>query len=503
MSENPFIDDRDQQLSLDIGDAAARTEDRSGVTVTGSDMFLDDRDSGSGNNTGEQTGLFSETETLSGQQDLFGDTATEESAGFFDMGGDDSGPGLLSSAERDLGAAEAERNSPTLPEANLFDVSLSPEEAFDGVGATSTRAIGGFDSLRGRETDRPDDERVPPGMRPVEPDRVDIGIERNIAAAESAGVLSPEPNGDESMAPPDLFGGEPDRQSGSDPDNVRTVDLQRLENAEGVREEYSQWLDESDKRNRTTVRFHPSTPNGVINQAQLARDELIGETVRSQTASLSDDERATIKAAGGFGRKTTTANWRSAKGVFEREGIGDQFRDAIGSVADYDDPIEGAEEYVSRHKRQQAANRVGGIGARDDGERDIVGKQRAGRAAAREQQEFESFAIEGAKQGNQEAIDALVLEAGWDRAEAQALAGRVEDPRDSMTQSRFEEIVETEIKRSRSSGRFATEPTNQTTLPGVNRRRKSGRFIDVPLQDADIGRNVKTGRFVSTTEDML
>lgn len=38
-------------------------------------------------------------------------------------------------------------------QAQAADVTISPEEAIDGVGATSSRAIGGFDSVKGRETD--------------------------------------------------------------------------------------------------------------------------------------------------------------------------------------------------------------------------------------------------------------------------------------------------------------------------------------------------------------
>jgi hypothetical protein len=131
----------------------------------------------------------------------------------------------------------------------------------------------------------------------------------------------------------------------------------------------------------------------------------------------------------------------------------------------------------------------------DVGETDIQQRQRAGRAAAREQESLEASAIEGAKQGYQDAIDALVLEAGWDRSEAEALAGRVDDPRDSMTEPEFRRIVDAEIQRSRSSGRFAQDPS-ATPQPGVDRRRTSGRFISNPQVDTEIGRNTETGRFV-------
>lgn len=104
-------------------------------------------------------------------------------------------------------------------------------------------------------------------------------------------------------------------------------------------------------------------------------------------------------------------------------------------------------------------------------------------------------AIAAAASGARDAVDQLVEEAGWDRADAEALAGRVEDPRDSMSEAQFRRIVDTEIKRSRSSGRFAEAPVADGP-PGVDRRRTSGRFISSPLADTEIGRNTETGRFV-------
>ncbi len=318
------------------------------------------------------------------------------------------------------------------------------------------------------------------------------GIEENIRAAESAGALFPEPNGDAQQAPDGLFSPSND---GGNTARKRQVDVQSLDSAGEIRERYAEYLHPDDHRGRTTVQFVGDVPDGVVRQARAAADETAAERARSQSTSLTEREREQIKSIGGFTQSRTTANWRSAKGVFEREGLGSQFRDAIGSINDYDDPIEGAEVYVERHKARQAEARVGGVGAMDVGETDIQQRQRAGRAAAREQQSLEASAIEGAKRGHQEAVDALVLEAGWDRAEAEALGQKVDDPRDSMTEPEFQRIVDAEIKRSSSSGRFAHDP-QQTTLPGVERRRTSGRFVSSPLADTDIGRNTETGRFV-------
>jgi len=317
-------------------------------------------------------------------------------------------------------------------------------------------------------------------------------IEKNIAEAESAGVLDPDPT------PNQPLGSVFDRiESGGETadEAVQSVESAALDTAQAIRSEYREWLAASDDRRQTVVQFRPSTPNGVLNQAKIMADETRAERQRSQTVRLTDSERSRIKQAGGFGRKTTTASWRSAKGVFEREGLADQFRDEIGGIADYQDPIEGAEAAVERHKNQMSLLGVGGAGAMDMGQEDISGKRRAGRAVAREQQSIESHAIEGAKQGNQEAIDALVFEAGWDRAEAEALAGRVKDPRDSFTQEEFNEIVKVELVRARSNGRFVKKQPEETTLNNF-RSKTTGRYVGTEFSEPDIGRNTSTGRFV-------
>jgi len=489
--DNWLVDDRGRQASLDVGEAASRTEDREGQ-IWGSDAFADDRDGAS--QSGEQFNLFAEEERLDGQASLGGGQATRETEGFFSESSGSEPEPLLSTDERSLGIRDAlgfdtVNGGVFAPE--MRGTGLSPEEAFEGVGATSSRAIGGFNPLRGGETDRFERERSPPGMIPREPRQVDPQIEADISAADAAGVLSPDPNGDAEQAPDDLFA--PSNGGGNTP-GKRQVDVQSLDSAGEIRGRYDEFLHPDDHRGRTTVQFVGDVPDGVVRQARAAADETAAERARSQSTPLTERERDQIKSIGGFSQSRTTANWRSAKGVFEREGLGDQFRDAIGSINDFDDPIEGAEAWVQRHKSRQAEAGIGGVGAMDVGETDIQQRQRAGRAAAREQQSLEASAIEGAKRGHEEAIDALVFEAGWDRAEAEALGQEVEDPTSSMTEPEFQRIVDAEIKRSRSSGRFATAPTAEGP-PGVNRRRTSGRFISSPLSETEIGRDTETGRF--------
>jgi hypothetical protein len=68
--------------------------------------------------------------------------------------------------------AERKQRESFMTELSERDVTLSPEEAFDGVGANSRRAIGGFEPNVERETDRlrdvPDDVPLEPTFEPDE-----------------------------------------------------------------------------------------------------------------------------------------------------------------------------------------------------------------------------------------------------------------------------------------------------------------------------------------------
>lgn len=103
--------------------------------------------------------------------------------------------------------------------------------------------------------------------------------------------------------------------------------------------------------------------------------------------------------------------------------------------------------------------------------------------------------IDAARRNNGKNIDTLVS-AGIPREEAERLAARVEDPRDNMTQSDFEEIVEVEVVRSQSNGRFVKEEPQQTNTSSF-RSPSNGRYVGDEFSDPDIGRNAQTGRFTT------
>jgi len=177
--------------------------------------------------------------------------------------------------------------------------------------------------------------------------------------------------------------------------------------------------------------------------------------------------------------------------VFGNEGVVNLFSDEVGEIGAYEDPIEGREPMVRERETGIQEVDIGGLA-----QEDLNQRQRAGRAAAREQQSIESHAIKGAKQGNQEAINALVDEAGWNRSEAEALAGRVEDPRDGLTQGQLNEIVEVELVRARSNGRIQAKQPQDVDHADNSRSITSGRFVGSEFSEPDIGRNARTGRFV-------
>jgi hypothetical protein len=144
-------------------------------------------------------------------------------------------------------------------------------------------------------------------------------------------------------------------------------------------------------------------PDAVLDRIETEALESRGERTRSVSAQLGPAERDRISELGGFDQTTTTANWRSAKGVFQREGLSDQFRDAIGSLTDYDDPSEGAEALV---EKWTADNTASG-GAQDVGEEDVRERQEAARQARQQQANECDHAREHCEHGDSDACEFL------------------------------------------------------------------------------------------------
>lgn len=104
---------------------------------------------------------------------------------------------------------------------------------------------------------------------------------------------------------------------------------------------------------------------------------------------------------------------------------------------------------------------------------------------------------EGASRGLEAGKSALVKECGWSRRDAERLQLEVE--RGEMTEQQFMRIVENELERSESSGRFVQPPTN-SGAKGVDRRAGSGQFVSDQRTDAGVGRDRETGQFRNVEE---
>ncbi|TKX86198.1 hypothetical protein EXE43_09520 [Halorubrum sp. SS5] len=195
--------------------------------------------------------------------------------------------------------------------------------------------------------------------------------------------------------------------------------------ADRIREQYEEHLCpiDDDKRKKT-VAFTSDTPEALLQriEAEATEDRAEGNQ-RSNTAELTDRERDKIGDLDGFDRTTTTMSWASAKGVFSREGLGDQFRDAIGYLTDYDDPAEGAEQYV----REYQSGGQGG-GSRDVGEEDITARQRDANAASREQAEGCDHARDVCRHGDPQACEFLTDACGFGEDEVDEILGSEDDP---------------------------------------------------------------------------
>ncbi|UXF51018.1 MAG: hypothetical protein HQRvContig05_8 [Haloquadratum phage sp.] len=206
------------------------------------------------------------------------------------------------------------------------------------------------------------------------------------------------------------------------------VEFGSREAANRARDRYDEYLCPiDDDRRFKTVAFVSDTPESLLQQieAEASEDRAVGNQ-RSNTVELTDRERDKIGDLDGFDRTTTTMSWASAKGVFEREGLGDQFRDAIGYLTDYDDPAEGAEQYVREYQEGGS-----GGGSRDVGEEDITGRQREARAAAREQEEGCDHAHDVCRHGDPQACEFLTDACGFDEDEVDEILGAEDDAGDA------------------------------------------------------------------------
>lgn len=206
------------------------------------------------------------------------------------------------------------------------------------------------------------------------------------------------------------------------------VDFGTLASANDVRDRYENYLCSDDDRRLRAVTFSSDTPEGVL---EAIRNEAMEDRAvtdrRSETAPLTERDREKISELDGFTNQATTFSWRSAKGVFAREGLTEQFEDAIGYLTDYDDPAEGAEEYVQEARRSdhlQGTSSASG-GSVDHGAEELKQQKAAASAARRAQAEGCDHARGHCEHGDPEACQYLQEACGLDEEEVEQL---LEDP---------------------------------------------------------------------------
>lgn len=466
-----FEDDRDRQGTLEVGGAAATTEHRDGEATTGSAAFADDRDHEKGSSAGTQIGLFDETEKIEGQAALGGGQAKRETEGFFDLSGGNGSTEaqpLLSAEERhfsleeEFGAHDADYR---IPEAATYDVSLSPGEAIEGVGAVSQ-----FDASI------PD----PNGDGTI---RRDLAAVRREEQAERSGALSADPNGDSAHAPPaeELFGSSNGGVFGSRR-STETIEFGSREDANQARDQLpgKAVVSERFDRRHKTVELDPES----VSDRQLSRirgiaaDSRAAEADQHGQAQLTDAEKREIDFS-----ESNVMRARSVKGIMRGEGVDDWLA--------YFDPtltVDEHREIARKAKRDSQGKRM------DATTTEAKQIDREARAARRVETEECDHAREGARRGHQEAVEVLVADCGWDRSEAEAL--RREAERGSISEAEFNRIVEVELRRSSASGRYVRSPVEPATnAPGM-RSPTTGWFEGNEFDDPGIGRDPQSGQFV-------
>ena len=236
-----------------------------------------------------------------------------------------------------------------------------------------------------------------------------------------------------------------DAETGDDGRSLLRVEFGGRPAAKKAREEYAEHVAEEDDRRFKTVVFEDAglSPTTVDAIKADADEGLAASETRSHSEPLTDRERKKIKEAGGFSQTVTTANWRSAKGTFTANGMGDRFRDAIGSLTDGDDPAELAQSWIEQAKQggNDGDSRAVSGGARDDGEQDIIDRQRQQAAAQVVMSEEYANARRWCKKGDEDACDALVEEFDISREEAMKMLGMSTDEPDTSETTEQTELV--------------------------------------------------------------
>lgn len=214
-----------------------------------------------------------------------------------------------------------------------------------------------------------------------------------------------------------------DTESDAEPERTEPhrIEFGNRDAANSAREEFESYLCSDDDKRMMTVILRSDTPEGVLTRIEAKAADSRGDNIRSETIELTEQERKRIKELDGFDQTTTVANWRSAKGVFEREGMAGSFWDAIGALTDYDDPSEGAEEWTETSKQ---AGETAGI--RDHGSEEIQEERKQAEYAQKTLAEQCNHVEGHCRNGDLEACEFLKEECGYDDTDIEDILSPVE-----------------------------------------------------------------------------
>ncbi|ARS89924.1 hypothetical protein [Natrarchaeobaculum aegyptiacum] len=473
-----FVDDRDRQATLDVGDEAARTRGRSrrDSSLEGSAAFVDDSADRRGRTESEQTGLFAVEEELEEQADLFGDVARvqeepdwmEPGAGTADVFADvyDPGPSPADYGEWDYLDVNGGHD-----EREFLGTGLAPDD-FEEPAASRSRYASDLDSF---DAD-PMEDLIAEDLASVH-DRDEI--EDNLEAAAAAGVLEPSgPNGDSEHAPDDLF----DR-----PQRTETIEFGSRDAARRARAELDDGAlvtDRYDGRHRTIeIDVDEVDDRSLDRVVGMAADSRAHEAEQHGQLELTESERERIDFS-----ETNVPHAQAVKGVLTGEGITDW-------LAIYD-PTLSVDEHRSiadRARRDDRGDRLD----HDDTEAARLG--RMARAHHRVMDEECDHARSGCEDGHEAACRVLKEDCDMDESEVEALRRQVETG--EISEQEFRRRVAVEIERSTASGQMVSTDTVQTRFPPGERSARSGLFVPSPENRTDPGimRDRETGQF--TPED--
>ena len=452
-----WSDDRDSQGTLDVGEESKRTAHRDkGGDIWGSAGFTDDRPAGSdlgyGDGQATQSELFGTSETMDGQADLTGGQASVDLT-----------PAYEQRQERQQQQQQQRPQNPLRQEQSAaeaalaaLDVPLSPEEM---AGAHTESQSRNDPDRNGGST-----------------------IANHQARAQFADQLESDLQAIRQQGIGQISESERRRAQQSTRGKVAQIEFGSRQDANMARELIGDaTTGRFDGRYKTVEMVADDVDKRTLNKVRgIAADGRRMEADRAGQVELEDWEKKDLQRRSGTYNEFKA---RSVKAIFVKEGVDDwtQYYDARLSVDEH-------REIAKRAKRDERGRRM------DQMDREEVQIQKEARAADRTETEEVRHMRRGAAMGHQEAIDALVTEAGWDRAEAEALSAEAKDGK--ITEQQFREIVSAELERSRSTGRIVKTPTRPDPQPGLDRDPR-GRFApdSSNREDAGIGRRTTDGRF--------